>query len=155
MHAQPLALIQSMKILSRVTSLAFNIGMVIWSFIHMSYLKERDKAKDKNYGNNPITYRSSISVLKYISLRSTHCAIKATYIHANRGVGFWREQFIICVLLSKVIFISKLDKCLFLKGNSNGISSLRNHFVSRQSPSEHLKEYSKKLVKICVIKTLF
>ena len=51
----------------------------------MSYLKERDKAKDMNYGNNPITYRSSISVLKYISLRSTHCAINSTYMHANRG----------------------------------------------------------------------
>ena len=97
MHAQPLALIQSMKILSRVSSLAFNTRMVIWSFIHMSYLKERDKAKDKNYGNNPITYRSSISVLKSISLRSTHCAIKATYMHANRGVGFRREPFLICV----------------------------------------------------------
>ena len=66
--------------ISWVTSLAFNTWMVIWSFIHMCYLKERDKAKDKNYGNNPITYRSSISVLKSISLWSSHCAIKATYI---------------------------------------------------------------------------
>ena len=121
----------------------------------MSYLKERDKAQDKNYGNILIKYRSSISVLKSISLRSTHCAIKATYMHANRGVGFRREPFLICVLLSKVIFISKLDKCPFLKGNSNGISSLRNHFVSRQSSSEHLKENSKKLGKISVIKNLF
>ena len=47
----------------------------------MLYLKETDKAKNRNNRNNP-TNRFSIAVLKSITLRSTYWAIKA-YMHVN------------------------------------------------------------------------
>ena len=45
--------------------------MINWSFSYMSYLKERDKAKNRN-NRNSTTYTFSIAVLKYITLRSTY-----------------------------------------------------------------------------------
>ena len=40
--------------------------MINWSFSYMSYLKERDKAKNRNNKNSP-TYRFFIAVLKSIT----------------------------------------------------------------------------------------